>query len=113
MGFGVVFAAGQLVDRGDVLPRKVKRTLVLRSRGCAVSDKEVYQMDVDGDGELDTVEVTRHADGGATYLIDTDGDGKANMQAIDHDGDGVIDEVLIDHDGDGKIDSHVTELPQS
>ncbi|MFD0559637.1 EF hand domain-containing protein [Stackebrandtia endophytica] len=76
-----------------------------------MSEKETYQMDVDGDGNPDTVEVTRHADGGATYLIDTDGDGKANMQAIDHDGDGIIDEVLIDHDGDGVIDSHVTELP--
>lgn len=78
-------------------------------KGKPVSDKETYEMDVDGDGRPDTVQVTRESDGSATYLIDTTGDGKANIHAIDRDDDGVIDEVRIDNDGDGVADARASD----
>ena len=70
-----------------------------------MSDKEIYEMDIDGDGRPDTVQVTHEADGSTTYLVDTTGDGKANLHAVDRNGDGVIDEVRIDTDGDGIADA--------
>jgi hypothetical protein len=41
---------------------------------------EYYEMDVDGDGRLDTVEVTEYEDGSAVALVDVDGDGYADYE---------------------------------
>ncbi|HZE37842.1 MAG TPA: hypothetical protein VE172_03445 [Stackebrandtia sp.] len=75
-----------------------------------MTEKKTFEMDVDGDGRPDTVQVEQNADGSTTYLVDTTGDGKANIHGIDKDGDGVIDEVRIDSDGDGIADERVTDL---
>ncbi|MGH8877185.1 MAG: hypothetical protein ACRD0P_07590 [Stackebrandtia sp.] len=73
-----------------------------------MNEKKTFEMDIDGDGRPDTVQVEKNADGSTTYLVDTTGDGTTNLHAIDHDGDGVIDEVRVDRDGDGVADDQVS-----
>jgi hypothetical protein len=41
---------------------------------------EYYQVDVDGDGRLDDVEVTEYEDGSAIALVDVDNDGYADYE---------------------------------
>ena len=64
--------------------------------------------DIDGDGQLDDLQIETNADGSTTYLVDTDGDGVANIEVHDADSDGVFDaetdHVAYDADGDGDID---------
>lgn len=52
---------------------------------------DIFEYDVNGDGNLDVVEVTTDSDGGTLVVADTDGDGYADLSAYDADGDGVAD----------------------
>jgi hypothetical protein len=52
---------------------------------------EIFEYDVNGDGNLDVVEVTTDSDGGTLVVADTDGDGYGDLSAYDADGDGVAD----------------------
>jgi hypothetical protein len=53
----------------------------------------VEKLDLDGDGNVDTV------------TLDTDGDGEADTVLMDSDGNGMIDTVLVDTDADGAPDT--------
>jgi len=65
---------------------------------------EYLEVDVNGDGYDDAVEVTEYADGSVLSLADTNGDGYADVAAYDADGDGVAETIAEDTDYDGDAD---------
>ncbi len=73
------------------------------SDGDGVDD--VWGLDMDGDGEYDTVAIDTNGDGIADmWDTDTDGDGIVDMHSEDTNYDGIDDLWSIDEDGDGIID---------
>ncbi len=65
--------------------------------------------DIDGDGQLDDVQVETNADGSTTYLVNTDGDNTAEIEVTDVDSDGQFesgtDTVEYDTNNDGTYDA--------
>ena len=65
---------------------------------------EFIEVDVNGDGVDDLVQVTEYADGGILSQADTNGDGIIDVAAYDEDGDGVPEVSAEDTDYDGQAD---------
>ncbi|MGH3656309.1 MAG: hypothetical protein ACRDUA_06595, partial [Micromonosporaceae bacterium] len=67
-------------------------------------------VDIDGDGEWDEVEITENADGSVTLEGDVDGDGQTDFVGTDENADGLVDYADYDTDGDGQLDTRMTDV---
>lgn len=65
---------------------------------------EFIEVDVNGDGVDDLVQVTEYGDGSILSQADTNGDGLIDVAAYDEDGDGVPEVSAEDTNYDGEVD---------
>jgi|GEM_PF-4748079 len=72
---------------------------------------EAVIMDTDGDGEADLVAADTDGDGLVDVVgADTDADGELDTYVVDTDGDGAMDAVGLDEDQDGEVDTVLADL---
>jgi hypothetical protein len=69
-----------------------------------MSMSEIYDADLDGDGDLDKIAYEEHPDGTATALVDLNADGRPDVALYDANGDGHADYIAYDANGDGQTD---------